>query len=129
MKLLQYRSDVIGFNLTMDRVVQSLELRFVQHKRLYKDVYWLSPAKIKTITEKDIKDETLQGIIKLFPQISKDQVILELFSFASNFDVLKLLLKRGENMDSNGTNCKICSPWPSCTKHSGIQQTSWQSIW
>jgi hypothetical protein len=37
----------------------------------------------------------LEGIMKLFPQISKDQVILELFSFASNFDVLKLLINDG----------------------------------
>ena len=57
----------------------------------------------------------LEGIMKLFPQTSKDQVKLELFSFASNFDVLKLLLNDGENyMGSSCNNCKTCSTCPSC---------------
>ena len=99
----------------MDRIVQSLELRFVQHKQLYKDVSYLDPAKFKTTAEKDLEDEALEGIMKLFPQISKDQVKLELFSFASNFDVLKLLPNDGENyMGSSCNNCKTCSTCPSC---------------
>ena len=57
-------------------------------------------------TQQCLEDEALEGIIKLFPQISKDQVILELFSFAS----LKLLLNYGKNVDSSCNNCKICSP-------------------
>ena len=102
------------FNLIMDRIVQSLELRFVQHKQLYKDVSYLDPAKFKTTAEKDLEDEALEGTMKLFPQISKDQVILELFSFASNFDVLKLLINDGENyMGSSCNNCKTCSTCPS----------------
>jgi hypothetical protein len=53
--------------------------------------------------------------MKLFPQISKDQVKLELFSFASNFDVLRLLINDGENyMGSSCNNCKTCSTCPSC---------------
>jgi hypothetical protein len=99
----------------MDRIVQSLELPFVQHKQLYKDVSYLDPAKFKTTAEKDLEDEALEGIMKLFPQISKDQVKLELFSFASNFDVLKLLPNDGENyMGSSCNNCKTCSTCPSC---------------
>ena len=98
----------------MDRIVESLELRFVQHKQLYKDLSCLDPAKFKTTAEKGLEDEALEGIMKLFPQISKDQVILELFSFASNFDVLKLLINDGENyMDSSCNNCKTCSTCPS----------------
>ena len=66
----------------MGRIVQSLELRFAQHKQLYKDVSCLDPAKFKTTAEKGLEDEALEGIVKLFPQISKDQVRLEVFSFA-----------------------------------------------
>jgi hypothetical protein len=52
--------------------------------------------------------------MKSFPQISKDQVTLELFSFASNIDVLKLLLNDGENyMGSSCNNRKTCSTCPS----------------
>lgn len=110
--LADFRVNV--FNPIMDRILQSLESRFVQHKQLYKDLSCLDPAKFKTIAERCLVDEALEGIIKLFPQISKDQVILELFSFASNFDVLKLLLNDGENMDSSYNTCKICSTCPSC---------------
>ena len=74
----------------------------------------LDPAKIKTTAEKGVEDGALKGIIKLFPQISKDQVKLELFSLASKFDVLNLLLNNGENMDPTYNNCKICSTCPSC---------------
>ena len=56
----------------------------------------------------------MEGIIKLFPQISKDQVKLEMASIASNFDVLKLLFNDGENTESSCNKCKICSPCPSC---------------
>ena len=51
--------------------------------------------------------------MKSFPQISKDQVTLELFSFVSNIDVLKLLINDGENYMINdgenymGSNCNI----------------------
>ena len=41
--LADFRVNV--FNLIMDRIVQSLELRFVQHKQLYKDLSFLYPAK------------------------------------------------------------------------------------
>ena len=44
----------------------------------------------------------------------KDQVKLELASFALNFDVLKLLLNDGENIESSCNSCKICSTCPSC---------------
>ena len=102
------------FNLIMDRIVQSLELRFAQHKQLYKDLSSLDPTKFKTTAENGLEGEALEGIMKLFPQISKDQVILELFSFASNFDVLKLLINDGENyMGSSCNNCKTCSTCPS----------------
>lgn len=122
------------FNLKMDRIVQSLELRFVQHKQLYKDLSCLDPAKFKTTVEKGLEDEALEGIMKSFLQISKDQVTLELFSFASNFDVLKLLLNDGENyMGSSCNNCKTLSTCPSCvlkcwhptdfmTKHDNIYE-------
>ena len=96
--LADFRVNV--FSLIMDRIVQSLESRFVQHKQLYKDLSCLDPVKFKTIAKKGLEDEALEGIIKLFPQISKDQVKLELTSFASNFDVLKLLLNDGENTES-----------------------------
>ncbi|GBN70425.1 hypothetical protein AVEN_227428-1 [Araneus ventricosus] len=111
---------VIGFRvnvfiLIMDRIVQSLEDRFVQHKQLYKDLSCLDPVNFKTIVEKGLEDEALEGIMKLFPQSSKYQIKLELFSFASNFDVLKLLLNNGENlMASSCNNCKTCSTCPSC---------------
>ena len=98
----------------MDCIVQPLESSFVQHKQFYKDLSCLDQAKIKTIAEKGLEGEALEGIIKLFSQISKDQVKLELVSFASNFDVLKLLLNDGENIDSSCNNCKICSTCPSC---------------
>jgi hypothetical protein len=99
----------------MDRIVESLELRFVQHKQLYKDLSCLDPAKFKTTAEKALEDEALEGIMKLFPQISKDQVKLDLFSFASSFDVLRLLLNDGENyMDFRCNNCKTYSTCPSC---------------
>ena len=113
--LADFRVNVL--NLIMDRIVQSLELRLVQHKKFYKDLSFLDPAKFKTTgtAEKGLEDEALEGIMKLFPQISKDQVKLELFSFASNFDVLKLLLNDGENyMGSSCKNCKTCSTCPSC---------------
>jgi hypothetical protein len=110
--LANFRVNV--FNLIMDHIVQSLDSRFVQHKKLYRHLSCLDPAKFKTIEEKGLEDEALEGIIKLSPQISKDQAILELFSFASNFDVLKLLLNGGENMDSSCNKCKICSTFPSC---------------
>jgi hypothetical protein len=97
----------------MDRIVESLELRFVQHKQLYKDLSCLDPAKFKTTAEKGLEDEALEGIMKLFPQISKDQVKLDLFSFASSFDVLRLLLNDGENyMDFRCNNCKTYSTCP-----------------
>jgi hypothetical protein len=51
----------------MGRIVQSLELRFVQHKQLYKDLSCLDPAKFKTTAEKGLEDEALEGIMKLFP--------------------------------------------------------------
>jgi len=64
--------------------------------------------------------------MKLFPQISKDQVKLELFSFASNFDVLKLLLNDGENyMGSSCNNCKTCSTFPSCAKNMTKHMHGW----
>ncbi|GBO02259.1 hypothetical protein AVEN_42317-1 [Araneus ventricosus] len=73
------------------------------------------PVNFKTIVEKALEDEALEGIMKLFPQSSKYQIKLELFSFSSNFDVLKLLLNNGENlMDSSCNNCKTCSTCPSC---------------
>ena len=81
---------------------------------MYTDLSRLNRSQFKTLAEKDFEDEALEGIIKLFPQISKDPIILELFSFASNFDILKLLLNDGENMDSSCTNCKIVCTWPSC---------------
>ena len=85
----------------MDAIVQSLELRFVQNKQLYKDLSCFDPEKSKTIEQNGIEDKVLEGIIKLFLQISEDQLILELFSFASNFDTLKLLLNHGEIMASS----------------------------
>jgi hypothetical protein len=45
----------------MDRIVQSLELQFVQHKQLYKDLSCLDPAKFKTTAEKGLEDEALEG--------------------------------------------------------------------
>ena len=36
------------FNLIMDCIGQSLELRFVQHKQLYKELSCLDPAMFKT---------------------------------------------------------------------------------
>lgn len=73
---------------------------------------------------KTIAKKALEGI-KWFPQISKDQIILELFCFTSNFDILNQLL----NVDSSCNNCKICSVCPFvCTRHSGIQQTSCQDM-
>jgi hypothetical protein len=105
--LADFRVNV--FNLIMDRIVQSLDSRFVQHRKLYKDLSCLDPAEFKTIAEKGLEDEALEGIMKLSPQISKDRVILKLFSFASNFDVLKLLLNGGENMVSSCNKCKICT--------------------
>jgi hypothetical protein len=111
--LADFRVNV--FNLIMDRIVQSLELRFVQHKQLYKDLSSLDPAKFKTTAEKGLEDEALESIMNLFPQISKDQVKLELFSFASNFDVLKLLLNDGQNyMGSSCNNCKTYNTCPYC---------------
>ena len=67
--LADFRVNV--FNLIMDRIVQSLELRFVQHKQLYKDLSCLDPTQFKTTTEKGLEDEVLEGIMKLFPQINK----------------------------------------------------------
>ena len=93
--LADFRVNV--FNLRMDCSVQSLELRCVQHKQLNKELSSLVPAKFKTTAEMGLEDEALEGIMKSSPQISKDQVKLELFSFASNFDVMKLLLNDGEN--------------------------------
>ncbi|GBL92030.1 hypothetical protein AVEN_102585-1 [Araneus ventricosus] len=111
--LVDFRVNV--FSLIMDRIVQSLEDRFVQHKQLYKDLSCLDPVNFKTIVEKGLEDEILKGIMKLFPQSRKYQIKLELFSFASNFDVLKLLLNNGENLiDSSCNNCKTCSTCPSC---------------
>jgi hypothetical protein len=40
----------------------SLELQFVQHKQLYKDLSCLDPAKFKTTAEKGLEDEALEGI-------------------------------------------------------------------
>ncbi|GBO22676.1 hypothetical protein AVEN_69333-1 [Araneus ventricosus] len=98
-----------------DELANDEEDRFVQHKQLYKDLSCLDPVKFKTIAEKGLEDEALEGIMKLFPQSSKYQIKLELFSFASNFDVLKLLLNNGENlMDSSCNNCKTYSTCPSC---------------
>ncbi|XP_064100752.1 uncharacterized protein LOC135211369 [Macrobrachium nipponense] len=94
------------FYLIMDRIVQSLESRFIQHKQLYKDLSCLDSTNFKTIAEKDLEDEALRGIIKLFPQIIKDQVKLELFSFASNVDVLKLLLNDGEMWAADAPTCE-----------------------
>ncbi|XP_064089909.1 uncharacterized protein LOC135203907 [Macrobrachium nipponense] len=113
--LVGFRINV--FNLIMDRIVQSLESRFVQHKQLYKDLSCLDSTNFKTIAEKGLKDGALRGIIKLFPQIIRDQVKLELFfflSFSSNFDVLKLLLHDGENVGSSCTNSKMYTTCPSC---------------
>jgi len=44
--LADFRVNVV--NLIMDRIVQSLELRCVQHKQLYKDLSCLDPATFKT---------------------------------------------------------------------------------
>jgi hypothetical protein len=75
----------------------------------------LDPAKFETTAEKGLEDEALESIMNLFPQISKDQVKLELFSFASNFDVLKLLLNDGQNyMGSSCNNCKTYNTCPYC---------------
>jgi hypothetical protein len=41
------------------------------------------------------------------------KILMELFSFALNFDVLNLLLNDGENMDSSCKKCKICITFPS----------------
>ncbi|GBM17086.1 hypothetical protein AVEN_133343-1 [Araneus ventricosus] len=98
----------------MDRIFLSLEDRSVQHKQLYKDLSCLEPINFRTIVNKGLEDEALEGIMKLFPQSSKYQIKLELIHFASNFDVLKLLLNNGENlMDSSCNNCKTCSTCPS----------------
>ena len=72
----------------------------------------MDPARFKTIGENDIGDTTLEGIIKLFPQISEDQVIVEWFYLCIN-GVLKLLLNGGDNMDSNWNNSNICGTYPS----------------
>ena len=56
--------------------------------------------------------------MKLFPQISKDQGKLELFSFASNFDVLRIL--RNDSKIYIGSSCnnyKTCSPFLSCVQN------------
>jgi hypothetical protein len=93
---------------------------------LYKDLSCLDPTKFKTTAEKGLEDEALEGIMKLFPQTSKDQVKLELFSFASNFDVLKLLINDGENYmgSSCNINCKTCSTCPSCVLNILTSMTS-----
>ena len=44
--LTDFRVNV--FNLIMDRIGQSLELRFVQHKQLYKELSCLDPSMFKT---------------------------------------------------------------------------------
>ena len=87
---------------------------YILHEQLYKHLSYLDPTKFKTIAEKGLEDGALEGIIKLFPQISKRQVKLELFSFASKFVVLKLLLANDDNKDSSCNYCKICSTSPSC---------------
>ena len=114
--LVDFRVNV--FNLIMDRIGQSLELRFVQHKQLYKELSCLDPSMFKTTAEKGLEDEALEGIMKLFPQISKDQVKLELFSFASNFDVLRLLRNDSKiYMGSSCNNYKSCSTYLSCVQN------------
>lgn len=100
------------FNLVMDRIVQSLDSRFVQHKQLFHDLSCLDARNFKSISEKGIEDESLKNIIKLCPQVNKRQVISELSSFASNFETLKLVLNEKENVDCN--TCKICSTCPPC---------------
>ena len=65
----------------------------IAHKQLYKDVCYLGTTNFKTVAERRL---------------------LELSFFASNFDVLKLLLNDGENTDSSRKNCLICSTCPSC---------------
>ena len=52
--LTDFRVNV--FNLKMDRIVQSLELWFVQNKQLYKDLSCLDPAKFKTTTKKGLEN-------------------------------------------------------------------------
>jgi len=77
--LTNFRVNV--FNLIMDHIVQLLESRFAQQKQLSKDLSCLDPAKFKTITEKGLEDEALEGIIKLFPQINNCQVAIVFFCF------------------------------------------------
>uniref|UniRef100_A0A0L8H745 HAT C-terminal dimerisation domain-containing protein n=1 Tax=Octopus bimaculoides TaxID=37653 RepID=A0A0L8H745_OCTBM len=56
--LTNFRVNV--FNLIMDRIVKSLESKFVQHKQLYKDLSCLDPAKFKTIAEKSLEVKALE---------------------------------------------------------------------
>ncbi|XP_077290366.1 zinc finger MYM-type protein 1-like [Arctopsyche grandis] len=101
------------FNLIMDRIVQSLQSRFIHHKQLYKDLSWLDPANFKIIAEKGLDDIALDGVVKFFPLIKRGNVKLELVSFASNFDILKLLLQISESEDDS-SSCKTCRTCPSC---------------
>ena len=107
-----YRLNV--FNLIMDRILQSLELRFTQHKQLYKDLSCFDPGNFKTIAEKGLKDTDLMGITKLCPQINKDKVLLELLSLASNKKNLKLLLNKKDDRISNCNTYIFCSSFPPC---------------
>ncbi|XP_077295474.1 zinc finger MYM-type protein 1-like [Arctopsyche grandis] len=91
------------FNLIMDRIVQSLQSRFIHHKQLYKDLSWLDPANFKIIAEKGLDDIALDGVVKFFPLINRGNVKLELVSFASNFDILKLLLQISESEDDSSS--------------------------
>jgi hypothetical protein len=80
---------------------------------LYQDVSCFDPAKCNTTAENSLEDEALERIMKLLQQISKEQVKLELFSFPSSFDVMKLFLNDDENY--MGSSCsKACSTCLSC---------------
>ena len=89
--------DVNTHNVIMDRVVESFERRFVDHRSLYMDMACLNPSILEEIVIKGLPDGALKSISSFLPTIGIDAAKNELMSFTLNFYKLKMSLVEYSN--------------------------------
>ena len=75
---------VNAHNVIMDRVVESFERSFVDHRPLYMDMAFLDPSIFEDIVIKGLPDGALKSISSFLPTIDIDTAKNELMSFAQN---------------------------------------------
>jgi hypothetical protein len=103
--LTDFRVNV--YNVVLDRVIQSLETRFTAHHDLYRDMSAFDPSNFHELVVTGLADrEPFNSITKFCGNSRQEDIRMELLSFASNFDILKMNL--GDN--GCGTACGDCPP-------------------